>query len=132
MRYLVPGKGFALVLIFVMVAQMAAPLAVLASYGAVSQKTKASTDQEKAPQPSSAPSSLKPALDFGLSEDTPVRLRLGRTISSGTEKLGDKVDFEVIEAVKIGDVVVVQQGATAIATVTEAQPKRRMALESWM
>lgn len=73
-----------------------------------------------------ASSSLKPALNFGLAEDTPIRLRLGRTLSSGTEKLGDKVDFEVLEAVKVGDVVVIPQGAMAIATVTEAKPKGRM------
>jgi len=68
----------------------------------------------------------KPALEFGLTEDTPVRLRLGRTISSESEQTGNKVDFEVLEAVKVGDVVVIAQGATAIATVTEAKPKRRM------
>jgi hypothetical protein len=72
------------------------------------------------------PSSVKPALEFGLSEDTPVRLRLGRNLSSGTEKLNDKVDFEVLEAVKIGDIVVIAQGSRAIGTVTEAKPKGRM------
>lgn len=87
-----------------------------------------STDTTKSQQQSSTATtpSLKPALVFGLAEDTPVRLRLGRNISSGTEKVGDKVDFEVLEAVKIGDVVVIQQGATAIGTVTEAKPKGRL------
>ena len=59
-----------------------------------------------------------------LAEDTPVRLRLGQTLSSGTAKLNDKVDFEVIEDVKVGNLVVIPQGATAIATVTEAHPKK--------
>jgi hypothetical protein len=68
----------------------------------------------------------KPALEFGLAEDTPVRLRINRTISSGTEKVNDKVDFTVVEAVKVGDVVVIPQGALAIATVTEAKPKGRL------
>lgn len=63
---------------------------------------------------------------FGLAEDTPIRLRLNRTISSGTEKVDDKVDFTVIEEVKVGDIVVVPQGATAIGTVTEAKPKGRL------
>jgi len=36
------------------------------------------------------------------------------------------VDFEVLEDIKVGDVVVVQHGAMAIATVTEAHPKRTM------
>lgn len=60
-----------------------------------------------------------------LLEDTPVRLRLLQNLSSGTSKVNDKVDFEVIEEVKVKNVVVIPQGATAIATVTEAQPKRR-------
>ncbi len=59
-----------------------------------------------------------------LVEDTPVRLRLAQTLSSGTSKVNDKVDFEVVEDVKIGDLVVIPQGGTAIATVTEAKPKR--------
>jgi hypothetical protein len=73
-----------------------------------------------------APPAPRPMSTFGLAEDTPVRLRLNRTISSGTEKLDDKVDFTVIEEVKIGDIVVISQGATAIGTVTEAKPKGRL------
>ncbi len=60
-----------------------------------------------------------------LLEDTPVRLKLLQTLSSGTSKVNDKVDFEVIEEVKVNNVIVIPQGGTAIATVTEAQPKRR-------
>lgn len=60
-----------------------------------------------------------------IAEDTPVRLKLLQTLSSGTAKLNDRVDFEVIDPVKIGDVIVIPQGGTAIATVTEARPKRR-------
>lgn len=73
-----------------------------------------------------APPAPKPMSTFGLPEDTPIRLRLNRTISSGTEKVDDKVDFTVIEEVKVGDIVVVPQGATAIGTVTEAKPKGRL------
>jgi PEGA domain len=68
----------------------------------------------------------KPALAFGLAADTPVKLRLNRNMSSGTAKVDEKVDFDVVEEVKIGDVVVIPQGSKAIATVTEAQPKRRL------
>lgn len=63
------------------------------------------------------------AQEFMLREDTPVRLRLNRTISSGTEKMGDKVDFEVMEDVKVNDVIVIKQGASAIGTVTKAKKK---------
>ena len=68
----------------------------------------------------------RPALEFGLAEDTPVRIKLTRTMSSKDAKVDEKVDFEVIEDVKVKDVVVIKQGAIAIATVTKAQPKRSM------
>jgi hypothetical protein len=47
-----------------------------------------------------------------------------QTLSSGTSKLNDKVDFEVVEDVKVGNVTVIPQGGTAIATVTEAKTKK--------
>ena len=59
-------------------------------------------------------------------DGTPVKLRLSQTISSADAKVGQEVPFEVIEEVKVEDVVVLPKGATAIATVTEAEPKRRM------
>ncbi|HEY6804275.1 MAG TPA: PEGA domain-containing protein [Pyrinomonadaceae bacterium] len=66
----------------------------------------------------------KRSADILLPEDTPVRLKLMQNLSSGTSKLNDKVDFEVIEAVKVGDAIVIEQGATAIATVTQASSKK--------
>lgn len=66
------------------------------------------------------------ALAFGLAEDTPVRIKLGRNMSSRDARVDERVDFEVLEDVKVGDVVVIEHGAMAIATVTEAHPKRRM------
>lgn len=67
-----------------------------------------------------------PGFDSGkfIPEDTPVRLRLSETLSSGTAKLNDKVDFELVEDIKVGNVVVVPQGSTAIGTVTEAKTKK--------
>ena len=89
-----------------------------------SEKDKKSTPVQTAAPVSPAPS--RPPLEFGLSEDTPVRLKLTRTMSSKDAKADEKVDFEVLEDIKVRDVVVVQHGAMAIGTVTEAQPKRRM------
>ena len=54
-------------------------------------------------------------------------MRINRTVSSGDAHQGDNVDFETLDDVKLGDRVVVPKGSTAIATVTEAVPKRRMA-----
>src|SRR5262249_19662541 len=41
-------------------------------------------------------------------------------------KVGEMVDFEVLEDVKIRETVIIPRGGIAWATVTEAQPKRRM------
>jgi hypothetical protein len=75
----------------------------------------AGAQQQSTPQEAKAPF---------LAEDTPVRLRLMQTLSSGTSKVNDKVDFEVVEDVKVGNTVVIPQGGTAIATVTEAKGKK--------
>jgi len=61
---------------------------------------------------------------FTLTADTPVKLRLMETITSGTAKLNDTVPFEVVEDVKIGDVVVINRGSHASGTVIEAHSKR--------
>jgi len=65
----------------------------------------------------------KPVLEDG----TPVKLRLSRNLSSADAHVGDTVDFEVLEEIKVGDLVVIPKGGVAWGTVTEAQAKRRMA-----
>ena len=64
---------------------------------------------------------------FRLEDGTPIKLRLSRTVSSEDAKVNDKVDFDVLEDVKVGDTVVIPKGSIAWGTVTEAQSKRRMA-----
>jgi hypothetical protein len=64
--------------------------------------------------------------EFVLHDATPVRLRINRNISSADATLGETVDFEVLDDVKIGDTLIVARGGTAIASVTQAQKKRRM------
>src|SRR6266550_2088021 len=83
------------------------------------------TQQTQTPA-QATPATPRPPLAFGLTEDTPVKLRLTRTMSSKDAKPDEKVDFEVLEDIKVGDAIIVQHGAMAIGTVTEAQPKRRM------
>jgi hypothetical protein len=61
-----------------------------------------------------------------LRDGTPVKLRLARNMCSADAQIGESVDFEVLEEVAAGGTVVIAKGATAIGTVTEAQPKRRM------
>jgi hypothetical protein len=62
-----------------------------------------------------------------LEDGTPVKLRLTRNLSSADAHVGDTVDFEVLEEVKVGDLLVIPKGGVAWGTVTEAQAKRRMA-----
>ena len=61
-----------------------------------------------------------------LEDGTPVKLRIARTISSADAQVDERVDFEVLEEIKVGETVVIPRGSVALATVTEAQPKRRM------
>ena len=62
-----------------------------------------------------------------LPEGTPVRLRLMRTLSSASANEGDKVDFQTIDDLSIGSTVIIPKGSTAIATITDAEAKKRMA-----
>jgi hypothetical protein len=83
--------------------------------------------QEKAPAQQPTPTPLKQPLAFGLEDATPIKLRITRNLSSADAKTGDRVDFEVLEDVKVKDEIVVPRGGIAWGTVTEAQAKRRMA-----
>jgi hypothetical protein len=82
-------------------------------------------DQQPAQKPETV--SLKQPLSFGLEDGTPIKLRLTRNLSSADATTGDRVDFEVLEDIKVKDVIVVPRGGLALATITEAEHKRRMA-----
>jgi PEGA domain len=62
-----------------------------------------------------------------LEDGTPVRLRISQTISSADAHVNDRVEFEVLEDIRVSDVLIIAKGGIAWGTVTEAQPKRRMA-----
>lgn len=79
-------------------------------------------------QGQSSPSSGETAqapLTFVLKDGTPVKLRLGRTISSADAHAGDRVDFEALEAVTVNDRVVIPKGSAAWGTVTQARRRSR-------
>ncbi len=80
----------------------------------------------RSPVPAQSNQTGKAPLAFGLEDGTPVKLRINRTMSSADAKTGETVDFEVLEDIKIGEIVIIPRGGIALATVTEAQPKRRM------
>jgi hypothetical protein len=63
---------------------------------------------------------------FVLEDGTPIKLVLGETISSADERVGNLVNFEVVEDVLVSGIVVIPRGSTAWASVTVAEPKKRM------
>ena len=73
------------------------------------------------------PSIFTSAKGFVLEDTTPVRLRLNRTISSADSHVGDTVDFEVLQAIRVNGTLVIPKGELAFGTVTEAQPTKKLA-----
>jgi hypothetical protein len=67
------------------------------------------------------------AKGFVLEDATPVRLRFNRTVSSADARMEESVDFEVLQDVSVNGTLVIPKGGIAVGTVTEAQPKRRLA-----
>lgn len=86
-----------------------------------------STNPAQAVQSQPVQTSFTSTKGFVLEEETPVRLRLNRTISSADAHVGDTVDFEVLDDITVNGTLVIPKGGLAFATVTEAQAKRRMA-----
>ena len=68
----------------------------------------------------------KEPLAFGLQDGTPLKLRINRNMSSADAKTGETVDFEVLEDIKIGEIVIIPRGGIALGTVTRGKPKARM------
>jgi hypothetical protein len=97
---------------------------VLSSSLVYSQQPQSFSPNNPTPAAQSVPGAL-PA-PHTLLDGTPVKLRLSQSISSADTKVGQEVPFEVVEEIKVDDVVVLPKGATAIANVTEAEHKKRM------
>ena len=85
------------------------------------------TSPQSQASPAAPAAQPKAALQgFGLQDGTPVKLRLTRNLSSGSDKKGDTVDFEVVEDVSVDGILVIPRSGIAWATITEAEPKKRM------
>ena len=97
------------------------------------QDTSAKSSVAPAPQTQNAPvaeqvpSNVTSAKGFVLEDATPIRMRFNRTVSSADAHVGDTVDFEVLQELSVNGTLIIPKGALAFGTVTEAQPKRRMA-----
>ncbi len=64
--------------------------------------------------------------DFTLRNGTPIRLKLGKTISSATAHVGDAVELQVVEPIIVEGLSVIPRAAAATGLVTEAEPKKRL------
>jgi hypothetical protein len=61
-----------------------------------------------------------------ISDGTKIRVRLEENLSSETTEMGQVVDFAVTQEVRVGDAVVVANGARATGSITLVEPKRRL------
>ena len=111
---------FALSLLLSVCLSFAVPFTLLGS--PLQQEGKPAEAQSSSPV-------VKSPLAFGLEDGTPVKLRTNRNVSSADAHVNDTLDFEVLEEVKVHDVIVIPRGGIAWGTITEAQPKRRMGRE---
>src|SRR3984885_14575322 len=91
---------------------------------AAQQTIAAANPASQSPAQAAAPTG--PPQPHTLLDGTPVKLRLSQTISSANAQVGQEIPFEVVEEIKVDNVVVLPKGAVAIGTVTECNPKKSM------
>jgi hypothetical protein len=61
-----------------------------------------------------------------LREGTQVELKFANALSSKTAHIGDSVEFQLDDELKVGDAIVVPKGAHAVATVSDAKKSGMM------
>src|SRR4029077_10677576 len=61
-----------------------------------------------------------------LEDGTPVTLRILQMVSSADAHVNDRVEFEVVDEVRVADALIIPKGGIAWGAVTEAQHKRRL------
>ena len=88
------------------------------------QVSMASPQQETANKQAQSSAILNPVST--LEDGKPVTLRISQTVSSADAHVNDRVEFEVIDEVRVADTVVIPKDGIAWGTVTEAQHKRRL------
>lgn len=75
--------------------------------------------------PREAPVPAPAVASFTLLNNTPVRVRLVKTISSANARVGDAVEFEVLDDIFVQGVLVLTKGSKASGVIAEAEPKKR-------
>src|SRR5258708_8941562 len=86
------------------------------------QTTQDKNAKQAAQEPQPVAPVVKQPLAFGLEDSTPVKLRINRNISSADAQVNETVDFEVLEEVKVHDVVVIPRGGTPLPTLNNSPP----------
>lgn len=61
-----------------------------------------------------------------LPDGTPIQLRITHKLSAATAKVGDRVEFEVVQDIRVGDFIVIPHRAIAWGSVSKVQPSRRV------
>lgn len=101
-------------------------LLVFAALGNSSLAQQATPPDATTPPPASAAVSSAPPPPNTLLDGTAIKLRLAENLTSASAKAGQQVSFEVIDEVDVEGVPVILKGAQALATVTDAAPKKSM------
>jgi hypothetical protein len=86
----------------------------------------ATTAAQAKPADAATPEPPRAPLPNTLMDGTAIKVRLAETISSADAKMGQQVPFEVTEDVVVQGVTVIPKGSPALATVTDAESKKRM------
>jgi len=89
-------------------------------------QTNATPPAANSPVTATAPAVPRAVVPNTLFDGTAVKLRLAENLTSATAKTGDQVLFEVTEEVDVDGVPVIAKGGQALATVTDASPKKSM------
>lgn len=61
-----------------------------------------------------------------LEEGTQIRLKLMESLHSNTAQAGQTISFEVLDNVKVGEAIVIAEGAPAWGTIVEAEGRKSM------
>jgi hypothetical protein len=78
---------------------------------------------KSADPPSNAPDLARFVI---LSDSTPIRMKLGKALSSADAQVGDELDLEVSEDVVIDGLLIITKGANATGVVNEAEPRKAL------
>jgi hypothetical protein len=109
-------------------AATAASAPSVATSASVPQQDASAASVAAPPTVAAAPPAVAatPGVGFLLEDGTPVHLVLSENLSSADAVTGQTVEFEVVDDVIVNGFVVIPHGATAWATVTDAEHKKRM------